>query len=236
MRAIVAGTILLAASNLTAAEQSRSLPDRPPDVFRGHNKDASEYIRGFCQPAKDGKIACDLTTIRFSPPDTKHADAGEQEIIAEARKDPEKAKREAKQWAKETRDQAKDVPMGPKTKQGLDALLQALDSGDIDRMAHVLTEPERQTCHVHTSTYPLKFHRIGVRKWQSDPIPNPVCRAPEVWKLSSDDGWRWNVRVRTGPAKEKSEWCAALAKREVTVWNWTGRSTYELPCHFIEYE
>jgi hypothetical protein len=58
--------------------------------------------------------------------------------------------------------------------------LKAVDSGDLARMAHALTEGDRHTCHLFVYTNTLKFHRIGVRKWLSEQAPEGPCQVVEV--------------------------------------------------------
>jgi hypothetical protein len=238
MRTILIGVVLLAASDLRAAEPTAPSAELPPGFVLGYNKDASDSIKGSCRPAEEGTIACDFTKVLFFPPDTKSADADEQKIVADARKDPENAK-QGMAKTRDNREKAKDVVMGPKGRQQWNDLVKAAESGDTKRWAHALTESDRRACHLMVYTYTRKFHRIGVRKWLSEQAPEGPCQAVEVWELSSDDDSPliWHARSTKVSFGNTEGLCAIVAKEkgEVTEWNLKGPKRYEPPCDFIAY-
>jgi len=89
----------------------------------------------------------------------------------------------AKEWTKVLADLQDTIPkarsdpsISPKVRRNFEEMLAAAEAHDVERWAHAAVEPDRHTCHLWTSNYQLKFHRVGPRKWVTDAEPEGLCQ------------------------------------------------------------
>src|SRR6266566_3701940 len=142
-------------------------------------KDGSDSLQGFCHD--EGRhTVCDVTEVRIIPPDLKRVDEDERKMLEEFKKDPEQAKKEflnvAADLEKTVAKVRSDPTISPKVRHNFEEMLAAAQAHDVERWAHAAVESDRHTCHLWTSNYQLKFHRVGPRKWVTDAEPEGICR------------------------------------------------------------
>jgi len=221
-------------------------PAQAPVGILVYSKDGSDSLQGFCRD--EGRYTvCDVTEVRIIPPNIKRADDDERNMLQEFKKDPEKAKKEfidvAADLKKTTEKVRSDPSISPKVRRNFDEMLAAAEAHDVERWAHAAVESDRHTCHLWTSNYQLKFHRVGPRKWVTDAEPEGLCRIVNVWEMTADDehaGLLTLVQhtVAVGnPGGGVMGLCPKSVKEaeDPTPLSWSGKKQFEPqpPCDFI---
>ncbi len=187
----VALTSILSVPIARAGSDGSKGPAQSPDGILVYSKDGSDSLQGFCHD--EGRYTiCDVTEVRIIAPDIKRVDENERKTLEEFKKeDTEKAKKEfldvTADLKKNIEKVRSDPTISPKVRRNFEEMLAAAEAQDVERWAHASFESDRHTCHVWTSNYQLKFHRVGPRKWVTDAEPEGLCGIVNVWEMTADD-------------------------------------------------
>jgi len=238
---------ILSSPIVDAGSDNPKEPARSPVGILVSSKDGSDSLQGFC--SEEGQYTvCDVTEVRIIPPDLKRIDENERKALQELKNEP--ADEAAKEWTnvlaglKKTAEQVRSDPsISPKMRRYFEDMLAAAEAHDVERWVHASTEADRHTCHLWTSNYQLKFHRLGPRKWVTDAEPEGICRIVNVWEMTADDekaGLLTLVQhtVAVGnPGGGVMGLCPKSAKQagDSTPLSWKGKTQFEPqpPCDFI---